>query len=144
MKLTSKQLNEWREFVSKHRLEGSIVLFERSDEEIISCCNGIGSQAMPEAVRKFLDAMHPSMRIAAAIHDLEYQFSEDRSDEAFHASNARFQRNCVAVCKILYGWYDPRRYWAIHKARQFRAILDLCGKPAWRKARKDYLNRRKD
>lgn len=134
MKLTVNQLAEWREFVSHHAIEHSIVLFEHSDQEIISCCNGIGSQAMPEAIRSFLDAMHPSMRIAAAIHDLEYQFSEDRSDEAFHASNARFQRNCVAVCKILYGWYDPRRYFAIHKARQFRAILDICGKSAWKAA----------
>lgn len=134
MKLTPEQLAEWRRFVSKHRLENSILLYEYSDKEIISCCNGIGSEAMPEAIRSFLDRMHPSMQIAAGIHDLEFQFSEDRSDEAFHASNARFQRNCISVCKVIYKWYDPRRYLAMHDAKKFRAILDLCGKSAWKAA----------
>lgn len=134
MKLTPEQLAEWRRFVSKHRLENSILLYEYSDKEIISCCNGIGSEAMPEAIRSFLDRMHPSMQIAAGIHDLEFQFSEDRSDAAFHASNARFQRNCISVCKDIYKWYDPRRYLAMHDAKKFRAILDLCGKSAWKAA----------
>lgn len=137
-------IQSWRRFASEHRLEGSIILFETSDEEIKALCNGIGSSSMPAWSRDFLDKLHPSMRIAAAIHDLEYALLEDRSDSSFRECNARFQRNCIAVCRILYGWYDPRRYLAIHDAKKFRAILDLCGKPAWRKARKDYLNRRKD
>ena len=142
MKLTVEQLNKWREFVSHHAIEHSIVLYEHSNQEIIACCNGIGSEAMPEAIRSFLDRLLPSMQIAAGIHDLEYQFSEDRSDEAFHASNARFQRNCIAVCKVLYGWYDPRRYLAMHDARRFRAILDLCGKSAWKAAGRKGLSQK--
>lgn len=137
-----KTIQGWRAFCSTHRLEDSIILFEHSDEEIKALCNGIGSEAMPNWARAFLDRLHPSMRIAAAIHDLEYALLDDRSDEAFHASNARFQWNCVAVCKVLYGWYDPRRYLALYKARQFATILDICGKPAWRKARTDYLKKR--
>ena len=63
----------------------------------------------------------------------------DRSAEAFHGSNARFGRNCAAVVRILYKWYDPRRYAALYKARQFAGLLDIGGKSAWRKARKAYL-----
>ena len=133
----------WREFCRSHELEGSRILFETSDEEIKAFCNGIGSEAMPKWSREFLDRLHPSMRIAAAIHDLEYALLEDRSDQSFRECNARFQRNCATVVKVLYGWYDPRRYFAIYKSKQFAAVLDLCGKPAWKKARKDYLKREK-
>ena len=139
MKIDSKTLAAWRAFCSAHKLENSIILFETSDEEIKALCNGIGSAGMPAWARQFLDALHPSMRIPAASHDLEYSLLEDRSAEAFHGSNARFGRNCAAVVRILYRWYDPRRYAALYKARQFAGLLDIGGKSAWRKARKAYL-----
>ena len=74
-----------------------------------------------------LDRLHPTLLPVALIHDLEYHEGGDH--RAFRASNERFVRNGVICADAAFRWYDPRRYWVRHKARQFAQI---CADYGWK------------
>lgn len=103
-------------------------------EQMANAYNGIGSEAMPEWSRTALDWLHPSMRRAAFIHDLQWSFWSDGGQFDFRESNADFEFNAHIDARKLYGWYDPRRYIALHRASQARMILNKCGWSAYRAA----------
>ena len=73
-------------------LENRETLAKYTDEQLSDIYNGIGPEGFPGWLRKALDALHPSLRPVAMIHDVEWQES-DGSRTTFDMSNARFRRN---------------------------------------------------
>lgn len=99
-------------------------------------CNGIGPEWFPAVLRKAVDALNPTLLIVSVNHDLNWSKQREPSSEYFHASNKAFEENGIKMAKWRYGWYDPRRYWVIHKAREFRVMLDKFGALAYKNATK--------
>lgn len=134
MKLTIDQLGYWRAFVSAYTIEDSILLFELSDEQIISAANGLGPARWPEAVRKVIDFLNPLFILPSIIHDLQFTYRNDGSEHKFLCYNGMFERNCKRMAKYEYAWWRPMRYVTMHRAGEFGIILNKCGWPAWQQA----------
>jgi len=110
-------------------LENVEILDRYTVEQIAKIYNGIGSDRFPSWLRSTLDELHPSLRVVALIHDMEYY--EGGTKEDFTDSNSRFYRNGKTAAFAAYGWYDPRRYYVWNKARQFAKICDTFGWYGW-------------
>lgn len=115
----------------KLNLEHVEILDRYTVEQISQIYNGIGPDRFPEWLRKTLDKLHPSLRVVALVHDLEYY--EGGTRDEFEESNERFYRNGKTVAFANYAWYDPRRYLVWNKARQFRNICNQYGWSGWKK-----------
>lgn len=113
----------------KRNLENAAILDRYTVEQISRIYNGIGPDRFPEWLRGTLDELHPSLRVVALIHDLEYY--EGGTRDEFEESNERFYRNGKTVAFAKYAWYDPRRYLVWNKARQFSNLCNLFGWPGW-------------
>lgn len=57
---------------------------------------------------------------------------EERGNQ-FTAANDRFKQNCYTLVKDRYGWYDPRRYLWLNKARRWGNYCQLFGWEGWTK-----------
>lgn len=100
-----------------------------------SIANGIGPEAFPEWLRSTIDALHPSLKPVALIHDLDWH-ENDGKDSTFKASNERFKTNGYKMAAYRYGWYDPRRYIVRRQTRRFYRMLSLFGGAAFKAAKK--------
>ena len=130
MKYSIERIRKIRKTAVELNLIGADKLEKLTDEEIISMANGIGSANMPNVLRNAITKLHPSLEIPAVIHDISWTMS-DGSKEWFLKSNEEFEQNGIIMAKHLHAWYSPLRYLAIHKARQFRKILDEFGESAY-------------
>jgi hypothetical protein len=136
MKVTDKDIIAMRDLASRLNLVGKDRLFDNSPELIAKVCNGIGPEWFPAALRDAIDRLHPSLKVVAMIHDLDYYFG-DGTTEDFNKANSAFAANGIVVADDRYGWYDPRRYLARHSARKFAALCAVGGRVAYNKAIRD-------
>jgi len=112
-------------------LENREILAKYTDGQLADIYNGIGPEGFPGWLRKALDALHPSLRPVAMIHDVEWHES-DGSRATFDMSNARFRRNgCKVACES-FGWWRPRRYKVMWDAVKFARVCQRFGWSAWR------------
>ena len=107
-------------------LENRELLAKYTDEQLSDMFNGIGPQGFPGWLRKALDALHPSLKPVAMIHDVEWSESDGRR-ETFDESNERFRRNGITVARESFGWWRPRRYKVIWDAVKFARICQVFG-----------------
>ena len=107
-------------------LENRELLAKYTDEQLSDMFNGIGPQGFPGWLRKALDALHPSLKPVALIHDVEWSESDGRR-ETFAASNDRFARNGCTVACASFGWWRPRRYKVMWDAVKFGRICQRFG-----------------
>ena len=133
MNLTLPQLQEIRETAKRLNLENWDLLLQPL-EKINATCNGIGPEKWPEVLREQLDLLHPSMTIAAMIHDLQWQAISEEYEEIpagaegmFLETNRVFLDNCLKLVNDRYCWLNPFRYLERHNAKKFRFLLDKCG-----------------
>ena len=112
-------------------LENVEILGRYSEEEISRIYNGIGPDRFPDWLRKIVTESAELFEAAALIHDVEYD--EGGTREQFTAANDRFRRNCYTLVKDRYGWYDPRRYLWMNKARRWSNYCELFGWSGWTK-----------
>ena len=120
-------------------LENRELLAKYTDEQLSDMFNGIGPQGFPGWLRKALDALHPSLKPVAMIHDVEWGESDGRR-ETFDESNERFRRNGITVACESFGWWRPRRYKVMWDAVKFARICQAFGSGAFYapdKARRD-------
>ena len=75
---------------------------------------------------KALDALHPSLKPVAMIHDVEWSESDGRR-ETFDESNERFRRNGITVARESFGWWRPRRYKVMWDAVKFARLCQTFG-----------------
>ena len=123
-----------KELIQKARklhLENVEILDRYSVEEISVIYNGIGPDRFPDWLRKIVTESAELFEAAALIHDVEYD--EGGTREQFTAANDRFRRNCYTLVKDRYGWYDPRRYLWMNKARRWSNYCELFGWSGWTK-----------
>lgn len=113
------------------RLENVEILDRYSEEEISRIYNGIGPDRFPDWLRKIVTESAELFEAAALVHDVEYD--EGGTREQFTAANDRFRRNCYTLVKDRYGWYDPRRYLWMNKARRWSNYCELFGWSGWTK-----------
>lgn len=133
--MTADELASLREEATRLGLHGRETLLATPDKDVMAIANGIGASWMPERLRKALDALHPSLVLPSVIHDLQYYFGAGTWYD-FQRANRDFEANGVLVSRT-FEWWDPRRWWIAHKARQYRAILDALGWIAYLQAVRD-------
>ena len=120
-------------------LENREILAKYTDGQLSDIYNGIGPEGFPGWLRKALDALHPSLRPVAMIHDVEWHES-DGSRATFDMSNARFRRNgCKVACES-FGWWRPRRYKVMWDAVKFARICQTFGFGAFYAPHKARMN----
>ena len=113
------------------KLENVHILDKYSITEIGKIYNGIGPDRFPDWLREIVTASAGLFEPAALIHDVEYHVGGTR--EQFTAANDRFKQNCYTLVKDRYGWYDPRRYLWLNKARRWGNYCQLFGWEGWTK-----------
>lgn len=113
------------------KLENVHILDKYSITEIGKIYNGIGPDRFPDWLREIVTASADLFEPAALIHDVEYH--EGGTREQFTAANDRFKQNCYTLVKDRYGWYDPRRYLWLNKARRWGNYCQLFGWEGWTK-----------
>ena len=120
------EIKSLRKACEDMELENREILAKYTDGQLADIYNGIGPEGFPGWLRKALDALHPSLRPVAMIHDVEWQES-DGSRATFDMSNARFRRNgCKVACES-FGWWRPRRYKVMWDAVKFARICQTFG-----------------
>lgn len=124
------EVRHLREQCEKYQLEWREILAKFSDEELTRIYNGIGPESFPDWMRMGLDALHPSIKCVALIHDVEFELS-DGSEEGFRAANERFRRNGIKIAVSEFSWYNPRRYLVMLDAVKYAAVCQLCGWSVW-------------
>lgn len=135
MRYSDKYIIAFRDTVSRLDLRGKDLIFSLTIDQIRAAINGIGSEGMHSTLRKALDRLHPSLVYPSHIHDCQWQYSMEKSVEDFKSTNADFEHNGELMVYDLYKWYNPLRYVALYKARQFRGILDTFGWSAYLQAK---------
>jgi len=130
MKFTLKEIGAARMKALRLPLHGRFLLLRCSDALIMDVCNGIGPEWFPTSVRTLIDKMHPSLKIVAMLHDLEYFFGKGKAEE-FNQLNNAFKTNGYMIAKDSFGWYNPRRYVVEFDAAKFAKCCDLGGRFAY-------------
>lgn len=125
-----KEIKLLKEQAERLKLENHEIIRKYNMRELCSIYNGIGPDSFPGWLRGFISALHPSLAVAAFIHDIEWHES-DRSKEKFKESNARFKRNGFAAVKDRFGWWNPMRYIVMSQARRFGILCQFFGWKAW-------------
>ena len=120
------EIRRLRKACEDMELENRELLAKYTDEQLSDMFNGIGPQGFPGWLRKALDALHPSLKPVAMIHDVEWSESDGRR-ETFDESNERFRRNGITVARESFGWWRPRRYKVIWDAVKFARICQTFG-----------------
>lgn len=106
-------------------LEGAEVLDRFSITEIKGIYNGIGSDVLPDWLRQLITEVAGVFEPAAILHDVEYHIGGNW--EKFTEVNSRFERNCKELVKRKFGWYNPKRYIWLNKARRWANYCQLFG-----------------
>ena len=123
---TIDEIMSLRKACDDMELENREILAKYTDGQLADIYNGIGPEGFPGWLRKALDALHPSLRPVAMIHDVEWHES-DGSRATFDMSNARFRRNgCKVACES-FGWWRPRRYKVMWDAVKFARLCQTFG-----------------
>lgn len=135
---TLEEIAELRKLCTDYDLEGRQILDGYLNSELTHIYNGIGPDRFPDWLREIVTASADLFEPAALIHDVEYH--EGGTREQFTAANDRFKQNCYTLVKDRYGWYDPRRYLWLNKARRWGNYCQLFGWEGWTKAEKNESN----
>lgn len=125
-----KAIKALKELAEKLELENREIIRKYTMAELNAIYNGIGPDAFPEWLRNCISSLHPTLAVAAFIHDIEWHES-DFTEAGFEASNKRFKRNGYKAAKAEYGWYNPKRYIVMNQARRFGNICQTFGRDGW-------------
>ena len=112
-------------------LDGGAWLLRLGRKKIEAAYNGIGAEWMPEIVRKTISKILWLFQPCAVLHDCQYEYLKDRSDEMFNKVNLQFKNNCYKLMEERYCFLNPLRYWRYHQADAAYEILQKHGKKAW-------------
>ena len=103
-------------------------------DELCKVCNAVGSESMPENLRKALTKAYACAQATAAIHDWRYEQS-DGLPESQNKADVEFLNNGMAEVKYrhanggLWGWLH--RLWDERKIVAAYRLLEVGGEAAW-------------
>lgn len=112
------------------RLENASILDKYTDAELADSFNGIGPDFFPPWLVNAMNSISPELTPVCLIHDVEW-IESDGTRESFHESNGRLRRNGKIVAKSLYGFWNPKRYIVMFKARTFSKACEKFGWDTW-------------
>lgn len=118
-------------------LIGSQKLLKLTPEKLQSIYNGIGPEWFPEELRKMIDTLHPSLRVVAMQHDVDFATGSGTWND-FCEINKNFEKNGRIVADASFAWYRPRRYIVRRQAKIFANLCQICGWKAYLAAIKKY------
>lgn len=121
------EIEEKIQLAKKLGLSGAELLEDRERAQRV--CNGIGAEWMPDAARKLISSLNPTLVLAADIHDLRYD-TGGTSEERERADREMLENGCK-LAEARYSWYNPLRYYVKWKMRKFYKILREFGGWAW-------------
>ena len=123
-------LNEIEEKIllaNERNLSGAALL--EDTERAQQVCNGIGAEWMPDAARKLISRLNPTLVLAADIHDIRYYLGGSELDRK--NADDEMLINGVVLARNRYGKFDPRRYVVVFVMLQFYFKLRDFGSFAW-------------
>ena len=123
-------LNEIEEKIllaNELNLSGAALL--EDTERAQQVCNGIGAEWMPDAARKLISRLNPTLVLAADIHDIRYYLGGSELDRK--NADDEMLINGVVLARNRYGKFDPRRYVVVFVMLQFYFKLRDFGSFAW-------------
>lgn len=97
-----------------------------TDEMLQFAYDGAGNATMGEELRNLLSWYCRSFKPAILAHDIDFSLGDGTRDD-FYQANERLEWNCIKCANAKYGWYNPLRYIARHKAKVIRAVCDNFG-----------------
>ena len=121
------EIEEKIQLAKKLGLSGAELLEYRERAQRV--CNGIGAEWMPDAARKLISGLNPTLVLAADIHDLRYEIGGTEKERK--AADDEMLENGCKLAEARYGWYNPLRYYVKWKMRKFYKILRAFGFLAW-------------
>ena len=124
---TLHEIEEKLKLAKELNLSGAALL--EDTERAQQVCNGIGAEWMPDAARKLISRLNPTLVLAADIHDIRYYLGGSELDRK--NADDEMLINGYKLAEARYGWYNPLRYWVKHKMRKFHKILRDFGIWAW-------------
>ena len=119
-----------REKALSLQLHGSAKLLCYSAQQIQQIYNGIGPEWFPAELRKMIDALHPTLKPVALMHDLDYATGSGTWED-FCTANANFRKNGIIAADAAYRWYNLRRYLVRRQAKLFAELCQSCGWKAY-------------
>ena len=123
MSYTTEQARHLYNMAFMLELSGCELL--RDAELVVKECNGVGSDWMPELMRRACTELNPVMELPAAIHDRRYSHGTTRQDRQF--ADDEFLANCYTVINHEYAWWNPLRYMFRKRAKRYYGYLRAFG-----------------
>ena len=127
---TTEEIETKSAEAEKFRLSGRHLLLDHAAVKLQ--CNGIGAAWMPDILREGIGVLHPSLILAADIHDRRYSIGGTASDR--EAADEEFKVNCFRIITQKYRWFDPRSFFLKQKTLRFYNALRMFGSFAWNKS----------
>lgn len=124
--MTIDEILVLREEALNMKLVGAERLLQFTPEQLQNICNGIGAEFLPDAIRDCLDALHPTLKPVAMIHDLDYYLGKDTWED-FSFANDIFLINGKIAARFKHKWYDIRRYIVYKQASFFAKTCQSVG-----------------
>jgi hypothetical protein len=129
VKIVLELLEECR----KYGLEGTDFVASLSMPQVVAAYNGIGPESFPKPLRKALDKLNPRLRCIALPHDCRFSYG-DGTREDFEKANKELKRNGRKVADVLYGKFNPMRYYMRYKTKAYAALCQSLGWEVYLKA----------
>lgn len=108
---------------------GADILFKYNNSKLSKICNGIGAEWFPEKVRNLVTWIFNYLEITSFLHDIEFE-----AQIGFSIANKHFLKNGKIEILNKYGWYNPMRYIALNRLKQFYILLQTFGLIAYKNA----------
>jgi len=99
-------------------------------EQLAEDFNGIGPEWFPPKLREAIDNLSEILLPMAFVHDVRWSHS-DGTEYYFTRSNEELKKNGYTIAKAECGWYNPRRYLLMNKARVFGNLCQHFGYSAY-------------
>ncbi len=118
------------------QLKAPAIFWELSDQQLMQICNGYGNDSMWTKLRYALTWVYRNYPAAAAIHDVEYHFSDGSEFGQVEADN-NFEENLLIKWAEIYGrlrWMNPVAIYARTKLLIAVESVRKLGHDAWNEA----------
>ena len=127
---TEAQISQLLEVAQDAGLVVPAGMMTASPADLITICNGVGCEAMPEKWRNAASKFFSAIEATAAIHDFDYSLS-DGSEDGRRVADDRFLTNGIREVYHRYRWWNWRRYVARIKLIFAYDCLLKGGRAAW-------------
>ena len=124
--MNADKAQELKEECFRLKFVGSEILFKYNNAQLAKICNGIGADWFPEYFREIVSWIFNYLSATAFQHDVEFE-----AQIGLALANEHFLINGEIEIKDKFAWYNPMRYIALRRLRQFYHLLVTFGHVAY-------------